>query len=700
MRRGEPLWLNIADFKQAVQIRGRMQDYAGWILNAPLGDLNAEQKVVRYFIRCLNMYGRLALGRNQNSLRQLLSNKNLALSYDSIMRILKEKSLPYLIRARYWTLMERLFIDRDPQVPSPAINLTRVWKKCTPETSDLDMSVANEGSTIPVCTNKFEDLLALVLTEMPNLADCRHNGKPSLEGEARLGQLEMIQAIISVTSSLVDFGFFQNADTKPKVVGQPANSQLSALMKALFAILEPRPKFDDKDPNASRKVAALLQKRKDDTSVEAGLRNGLRNNALKLVLRLFNVRLDSRITFCVEMWEDIFDDFEKKGRFETLANKQQALLSSISSIRSATSSVQGDVDGDLTFEFLGSLFGEYNRDLDIMIKQKCFGANIVSPIEIGSDLYQPGQHDDNTIEIMLELSTFHDKELTTRAMSLLLRNMSQRNALAETLKEVQLLVYPAAAKVYHECTFVIRRFSGLQKFISAGKASAYEEVSMLLKRLTNYVTESVDNQKDIVVKNQSIMLNLGVDKPVRNMLRLYIGRDTSRRDRGELEADIPSSPELRDLFQDCYTYLKTLAARNPRCQKTLFPHIMTFADHMGIEKLNVADTISEIVRDNKRLCSKVPEGLFRHFIFSVRVWGRRARWLTFFLIFLTIKDRPIKRNQDMILRLLLEDKEAVLDLECDYSASGSGSAFLPRSEIGYHRVHSLRACIVLLLLLW
>ena len=43
---GEPLWLNLADFKRAVQIRGRTQDYAGWILSAPLSDLNAEQKVV------------------------------------------------------------------------------------------------------------------------------------------------------------------------------------------------------------------------------------------------------------------------------------------------------------------------------------------------------------------------------------------------------------------------------------------------------------------------------------------------------------------------------------------------------------------------------------------------------------------------------------------------------------------------------
>jgi len=96
----------------------------------------------------------------------------------------------------------------------------------------------------------------------------------------------------------------------------------------------------------------------------------------------------------------------------------------------------------LDFEFLESLFGEHNKEIEAVIKQKCFGVNIVSPIEIGSDIYQPGLHDDNTVEIMLELSTFDDKELTTRALSLLVRNMSQRSALAERLKEVQLLVFP------------------------------------------------------------------------------------------------------------------------------------------------------------------------------------------------------------------------------------------------------------------
>jgi hypothetical protein len=35
-----------------------MQDYAGWVLNAPLADLNAEQKVLRYFIRYTNIHER------------------------------------------------------------------------------------------------------------------------------------------------------------------------------------------------------------------------------------------------------------------------------------------------------------------------------------------------------------------------------------------------------------------------------------------------------------------------------------------------------------------------------------------------------------------------------------------------------------------------------------------------------------------
>lgn len=71
----------------------------------------------------------------------------------------------------------------------------------------------------------------------------------------------------------------------------------------------------------------------------------------------------------------------------------------------------------------------------------------------------------------------------------------------------------------------------------------------LLKHLTDGVTLSYDTRPEVVEKNQTILLNLGIDKPVRRLLNLHLARDTSRRDSGELEADIPLNIPRRDLFQ-------------------------------------------------------------------------------------------------------------------------------------------------------
>ena len=74
----------------------------------------------------------------------------------------------------------------------------------------------------------------------------------------------------------------------------------------------------------------------------------------------------------------------------------------------------------------------------------------------------------------------------------------------------------------------------------------------------------------IVLKNQNILLNLEIDKPVFNLLVLHLGRDTSRRERGELEADVAQNMARRDLFQTCFTLIKLLVARSPKGQKKMF----------------------------------------------------------------------------------------------------------------------------------
>jgi hypothetical protein len=150
-----------------------------------------------------------------------------------------------------------------------------------------------------------------------------------------------------------------------------------------------------------------------------------------------------------------------------------------------------------------------------------------------------------------------------------------------------------------------------------------------------------------------------------------------RRSLSEADSDPPKDPDQRDLFQACYDLLKHICQRNSEAQKKLFPHIEMFAEHVGVEKLNVADTLSEIVRDNTQLIGLVRESLYRHFIVAILTWGRKARWLRFFEVFLEIAGQPCRRNQDIILRLVLEDWETLVDLECDYR----NSPYLPRTDL-------------------
>ena len=209
---GKEIWINVSDFKKTKEVRGRQQDYVGWIMNATLSELDGGEKVMRYFVRCSNLFSKLAAGRNQGALDGIINNSALALSYAQILAVMQEPRLPYLVRARYAMLMSRLYVDRDPQAPSPYVSYTRVWSKVTPQVSDLDVSSANVNQVvakIPVCTTGFKDLEAFLLNELPKMADCSDpSGKPSLNGTPRIGQLELLTSLVAITDQLVEFGFF------------------------------------------------------------------------------------------------------------------------------------------------------------------------------------------------------------------------------------------------------------------------------------------------------------------------------------------------------------------------------------------------------------------------------------------------------------------------------------------------------------
>ena len=124
--------------------------------------------------------------------------------------------------------------------------------------------------------------------------------------------------------------------------------------------------------------------------------------------------------------------------------------------------------------------------------------------------------------------------------------------------------------------------------------------------MTDYMRVTSANPLKIVQKNQRIMLNRELDEPVVDLVFLNLERDTSKRDSGEIEADAAVNEKRRDLFQACYDFLKFLCDHgHKQAQHKLFQFIGHFSDHMGVQKLNVADTLCAIVRDNPALCAQV-----------------------------------------------------------------------------------------------
>ena len=120
-------WVDVSQFKRQIERAGKFRDLAGEIMNRPFTSLLPHEKKFRYFIRCTNLFGKLAMGRNQMALRALLFNPKLQLSYLNILRVMQMHSLPLLVRARYTSLMRHLFVDRDPNYQRPYILYTRAW---------------------------------------------------------------------------------------------------------------------------------------------------------------------------------------------------------------------------------------------------------------------------------------------------------------------------------------------------------------------------------------------------------------------------------------------------------------------------------------------------------------------------------------------------------------------------------------------
>ena len=76
-----------------------------------------------------------------------------------------------------------------------------------------------------------------------------------------------------------------------------------------------------------------------------------------------------------------------------------------------------------------------------------------------------------------------------------------------------------------------------------------------------------------------------------------------------------------------------------------------------------------IVHNNPKLLAEVQGDVIDCMIQNILTFGRRSRWLKLLMAFTKLGDVPFKKNQNIVMIMLLEHQEKVLDLTADYRPS-------------------------------
>ena len=113
-------------------------------MTKPLNDLSDEERQFKYFVRCTQLYHKLARGRNQRVLELLVRDPQFALSFDVVYSVMKAENLPNLTRALYTNLMCSLYIDRAPAAYVPQVKYTRTWNQVPRQIYEIQVDVVSE----------------------------------------------------------------------------------------------------------------------------------------------------------------------------------------------------------------------------------------------------------------------------------------------------------------------------------------------------------------------------------------------------------------------------------------------------------------------------------------------------------------------------------------------------------------------------
>lgn len=247
---------------------------------------------------------------------------------------------------------------------------------------------------------------------------------------------------------------------------------------------------------------------------------------------------------------------------------------------------------------------------------------------------------------LLALTRYHNQELATICLSLLIRKYRAAQELSEALPKIELIVSRDMAKSYDQMS---QRIADLRSVFGYGQGN-YIGVRRITEQEEKKVLKSLDEMTSDLVKNghrsQRIIRNLSVQDIIFSFLK----------------KDWIVSSEIQEKGIELLT---SFVSNNSDNQKILFPHMQFFMELLGENRVldgKIVRLLCEMVKNNRALCSTIEEKHIESYIDEI-AQQRCAFMLTFLHVLLgTTGGNPIKRNQTLITKYLLERKKDVMVL--------------------------------------
>ncbi|EFC39952.1 predicted protein [Naegleria gruberi] len=247
---------------------------------------------------------------------------------------------------------------------------------------------------------------------------------------------------------------------------------------------------------------------------------------------------------------------------------------------------------------------------------------------------------------ILSLTKYENKELATTCLDLLIRKYRSAQELCEVLPKIELIVSREMAKSYD---LLLSQVVELRSVFGYGQSNYFgtrrlteQEEKKVLKALNEILSDIKKNGQ----RSQRIVRNLFIYDIILTFLK----------------KDYIVSKEIEEIGIDI---LIAFVRGNQDNQKIMFKQleffIHTIGENRSLDK-KIVILLCEMVRDNRGLCSTIEEKLIEHYIDQIAEQPCSFMLLFLHVILGTNNGNPIKRNQSLITKYLLERKKDIMIL--------------------------------------